>query len=82
MPKEVIDLAREDTQLKKVSIHEYAGPCPGCGGKDRFHVHLSKRDGRGAWMCRVCHPAEQEGWGDAIEYGYPAKCVENSPLTQ
>lgn len=68
MEKTVMDLAREDTQLKRVAVNEYAGPCPGCGGKDRFHVNLNKRDGRGAWMCRVCHPAEMNGWGDAIEY--------------
>ena len=63
----VFDLAQQDTQLKKVSWKEYAGPCPGCHGTDRFHVQPHKRDG-GAWMCRNCWPAEDRGWGDGIEY--------------
>ena len=35
-----------------------AGPCPVCGGTDRFAVHLRKR----AWRCRGCGV----GGGDAI----------------
>ena len=38
---------------------EYAGPCPKCGGRDRFRVQPEA----GAWFCRRCHPE----WGDAIE---------------
>ena len=38
---------------------EYAGPCPKCGGRDRFRVQPEA----GAWFCRQCHPE----WGDAIE---------------
>ena len=42
--KEKIDLLaiiQQDTQLKKVANtngSEYAGPCPFCGGQDRFRV--------------------------------------------
>lgn len=64
----VFELAREDTQLQKVAVNEYAGPCPGCGGRDRFHVNLTKRNGFGGWMCRVCRPAEMQGWGDDVDY--------------
>ncbi len=28
------------------------GPCPVCGGKDRFH--FDDKDGRGTWHCRQC----------------------------
>lgn len=35
-----------------------AGPCPNCGGKDRFGVNLK----RGLWNCRHC----ATGGGDAI----------------
>ncbi len=63
----VFDLAQVDTRLAKVSHKEYAGPCPGCGGSDRFHVQPDRRDG-GAWMCRNCWPAESKGWADGIEY--------------
>jgi phage/plasmid primase-like uncharacterized protein len=37
---------------------EYAGPCPFCGGRDRFVVQPA----RGRWMCRRCAPR----WDDAI----------------
>lgn len=41
--------------------NEQFGPCPKCGGKDRFHV---KKDG---FFCRQCKPLSP-GWHDAIEY--------------
>lgn len=37
--------------------HELVGPCPSCGGTDRFAISLRK----GAWLCRRCG-----GAGDAI----------------
>lgn len=37
---------------------EWHGPCPVCGGRDRFAVSLA----RGSWMCRRCHPE----WSDVI----------------
>src|SRR5260221_341370 len=64
----VMDLARIDTRLSRVCSNEYAGPCPGCSGTDRFHVKLTKRDGQGGFMCRYCWPAEEKGWGDNIDY--------------
>lgn len=74
MSKNVLDLASEDTRLAVVARRttkgygpEYAGPCPGCGGNDRFHVQPDRKDG-GAWMCRNCRPAEEYGWSDGIEY--------------
>lgn len=67
MTVNVFDLAQIDTRLKKVSHKEYAGPCPGCGGSDRFHVQPDRKEG-GAWMCRNCWPAESKGWADSIEY--------------
>jgi DNA primase len=63
----VIDLAEQDTSLHKVSNKEVAGPCPRCKGDDRFHVQPGRRES-GSWMCRHCWPAEEKGWGDAIEY--------------
>jgi hypothetical protein len=47
--------------LRKVSSTnggEWAGPCPLCGGRDRFHVTARW------WACRQCHPKR----GDAIEF--------------
>lgn len=51
-------LASRTVKLRKVASNEHAGPCPRCGGDDRFHVHGP------LFMCRRCHP----NWGDAIEY--------------
>jgi hypothetical protein len=53
------DVAGRFTELRKASGEkELAGPCPKCGGADRFHVADD-------WfMCRQCH----EKRGDAIEF--------------
>jgi DNA primase len=43
--------------LKKVATTnggEYAGPCPSCGGSDRFRVWPADRGGRGSYWCRGC----------------------------
>jgi|GEM_PF-482034 len=41
---------------------ELCGPCPKCGGKDRFVVYTEQNDGLGSWYCRGC-----EHGGDGIE---------------
>ena len=65
----VLDLARMDTTLKKKSFQELEGPCPKCGGKDRFSVQPDRK-GKigGAWMCRKCHDPQSVGWGDLVSY--------------
>jgi DNA primase len=50
-------------ELKRVANTgggEYAGPCPWCGGRDRFRVQPMA----GRWMCRQC----SNGWHDAIDF--------------
>ena len=42
---------------------EYAGPCPFCGGEDRFRVWPEHADGKGRWWCRQCDKS-----GDAIDF--------------
>jgi hypothetical protein len=54
----LIDLVKQRVELRKESSAEWSGPCPLCGGEDRFHV---KAD---AFFCRQCHP----DFGDSIEY--------------
>lgn len=39
-------IAAKYTELRKVNQHESHGPCPFCGGRDRF---VAKQDG---WFCR------------------------------
>ena len=36
------------------------GPCPACGGKDRFRC--DDRDGRGSWFCNQCVPNAGDGF--------------------
>jgi DNA primase len=61
----LLDLIQRQVSLKKIGRKdggEYAGPCPFCGGKDRFRVWPAKANG-GRWWCRQ----EAQG-GDAIAY--------------
>ena len=54
---DILDAAfRIGAKLKKATATEWVGPCPACGGRDRFSVNLPKR-------IFNCRPA---GGGDAI----------------
>lgn len=61
----LLDLLTSDGIItKKVSTthgDEYAGPCLGCGGTDRFRVWPNHKGGR--YWCRGCGKH-----GDAIQY--------------
>lgn len=50
-------------QMRPKGPHEYAGPCPQCGGEDRFIVWPGRPRG-GAYLCRGC---DQQG-GDGIQF--------------
>jgi hypothetical protein len=41
---------RLGSKLKRAGDSEYIGPCPVCGGKDRFSVNIKKQ----LWYCRGC----------------------------
>jgi hypothetical protein len=61
-----LDLAQRKVKMRKVSGTnggEWQGPCPGCGGEDRFHVWPNENDGRGGYWCRQCGKT-----GDNIQY--------------
>jgi hypothetical protein len=51
------ELGRREIQLKHVGA-ELCGPCPVCGGRDRFAIHLKRQ----VWNCRGCGRG-----GDVIE---------------
>ena len=63
----LLELLARDTELRCVGINhkrhsaEYAGPCPFCGGTDRFRVWPEAE--RPHYWCRQCKAS-----GDAIEY--------------
>lgn len=51
-----LELAQKRVKLIKVaSTHggEWQGPCPGCGGNNRFHVWPEQQDGKGSYWCRT-----------------------------
>jgi DNA primase len=59
---DLLRLAEQNVSLFHVSNHnggEYAGPCPGCGGRDRFRV-WPEQD---RYWCRRCGKQ-----GDTIQY--------------
>lgn len=37
-----------------VPLHKRHGPCPSCGGEDRFR--FDDKQGRGTWLCSQCPP--------------------------
>jgi DNA primase len=54
----LVEFAQHYTQLKQISRQgEFAGPCPCCGGEDRFHVKGDR------FYCRQCYPRG----GDVID---------------
>lgn len=61
---DLLTLIGQDTPLKRVASTdggEFAGPCPWCGGEDRFRV-WPHRDNPGYW-CRQCNRT-----GNAVRY--------------
>src|SRR5690606_24582772 len=61
---DLVGLAGRYTTLRRESSREYSGPCPKCGGTDRFHVRDGEPGRAGWFFCRMCHPKR----GDAIEF--------------
>lgn len=59
---DLLTLAEVDTTLKK-SGNWWIGPCPFCGGRDRFNLTLGTDGYR--WFCRHCGEGK---YGDIIDY--------------
>lgn len=47
---DLLELASKYTELKRVTANEYHGPCPSCGGSDRFIVKIDTD----RYWCRGC----------------------------
>jgi len=56
----IVEYASARVELRRIS-GEWVGPCPMCGGTDRFHIF---KDGTG-WICRKCRP-QSGGVADLI----------------
>ena len=72
MKMNILDLTEQDgLQLRRVASTgggEYKGPCPWCGGTDRFSINPKKPNKNGThrggrYVCRQCGKS-----GDAIQY--------------
>lgn len=60
---DLVQLAGRYSQLRRKASGEYEGPCPKCGGDNRFTV-----DAKG-WFCRTCKPYDEaHGWYGAIDF--------------
>jgi putative DNA primase/helicase len=46
----ILEVAKRYTALKRVAANEWVGPCPGCGGTDRFSINTRKQ----LFNCRGC----------------------------
>ena len=55
-------LAASTTTLRRESSNEWSGPCPKCGGTDRFHVRTDM------FFCRHCYPLDNGQHHDAIAF--------------
>lgn len=49
---ELLSIVSRSTTLKKTGVNWWCGPCPFCGGKDRFVLHNTGHGWR--WLCRGC----------------------------
>lgn len=61
---DLLAISSSTTNIRKVANSgggEYAGPCPFCGGRDRFRV----QPGQYRWLCRHCTDGK---WRDVIEF--------------
>lgn len=65
--RDLLAFVENDTKLKRKATTgggEYAGPCPFCGGRDRFCLQPHHAKG-GRWLCRNCTEGK---WQDVIAY--------------
>ena len=63
-PSEFSNFGCDPAYFNKAGTNEWHGPCPFCGGKDRFVIHTDRPYPSWNWWCRQCHP--DSGWIDEI----------------
>lgn len=66
---DLLALAGGEERLKRVANTgggEWAGPCPFCGGRDRFRLQPQHPSGQ-RWFCRHCS-GNSGGWRDVLDF--------------
>lgn len=51
-------------KFDKAGANEWHGPCPRCGGQDRFVIFTDREYPSWNWFCRQCHP--DPAWIDEL----------------
>lgn len=59
--------SRFNVQMRRVGRTEWAGPCPWCGGRDRFHVW----DNGNYWCRPAAGHCGKSGWLDELDSATP-----------
>lgn len=62
---DLLAIISRDTFVKETSKNWWAGPCPFCGGEDRFVIKYDRATLEYLWLCRVCGNGK---YNDALDY--------------
>jgi phage/plasmid primase-like uncharacterized protein len=65
-PSELATIGLDTARFKRATPTEYHGPCPFCGGNDRFRVHTDKPFPHWYCVCREGSGCNWKGWADEI----------------
>lgn len=65
-PSEFASMGLDAAKFRKVGPSEYHGPCPMCGGVDRFRVHTDKPFPHWYCVCREGTGCNWRGWADQL----------------
>jgi hypothetical protein len=65
-PSEFVTIGLDAPRFRKAAPDEFHGPCPFCGGTDRFRVHTDKPFPHWYAVCREGSGCGWKGWADEI----------------
>lgn len=63
-PPEFDQIGLQSDKFIRAAPDEWHGPCPKCGGNDRFVIFTDREYPSWNWFCRQCHP--DTGWLDEL----------------
>jgi hypothetical protein len=62
-PIELLQIGLDPARFVRARQNEWHGPCPVCGGSDRFRIHTEHMFPRWNYECRQCG---RKGWADQL----------------